>query len=325
MKISIIIPVKEFNNYLEESISIILNLDYKNYELIILPNEKPLKIPKYAKDKKIRIIPTGKVSPAIKRDIGGKKARGKYLAFLDDDAYPKKDWLKVAEEIFKEKKVSAIGGPAITPKSDSISQKASGLFFETLFGGGGLSFRYKPDKKSFYVKDFPSVNLIVSKKDFFGVKGFGNKFWPGEDTKFCLELIKKGYKIWYSNKLIVYHHRRKLFTPHLKQIANYGKHRGYFAKKFPETSRKVNYFIPSFFLLGNIFLLIGSLFSPTILKMWIILLIIYFSLICIDVFIRTLDLRIGILTMITIFLSHITYGIKFIEGLFSKEIKSKLR
>ncbi len=325
VKFSIIIPVKEFNDYLKESIPIILNLNYKDYEVIILPNKKPQKIPSYAKNKKIKIIATGKVSPAIKRDIGAKKAKGKYLAFLDDDAYPEKDWLKTAEKIFVEKKVSAIGGPAITPKNDSISQKASGLFYETLFGGGGLSFRYKPDKKSFYVKDFPSVNLIVSKKSFFEVGGFDNKFWPGEDTKFCLELIKKGHKIWYSNKLIVYHHRRKLFKPHLKQIANYGKHRGYFAKKFPETSRKINYFIPSLFFIVNFLLLIGSFFNIIILKIWIILLIIYFSFICIDVFIRTLDLRIGILTMIITFLSHITYGIKFIEGFFSKKIKSELR
>ena len=46
---SIIIPVKEINDYLSESIPHLLALDYKNYEILILPNEKPefLEFPLY--------------------------------------------------------------------------------------------------------------------------------------------------------------------------------------------------------------------------------------------------------------------------------------
>ena len=322
---SIIIPVKEINDYIKESIPIILNMDYENYEIIILPNEKPSNIPDYLKDKKIRIIPSGKVSPAIKRDMGAKEAKGKYLAFIDDDAYPEKNWLKTADSIFKEEKVEIIGGPAITPKNNTLFQKASGLFFETLFGGGGMDYRYKPVKKSFCVDDYPTVNLITSKKAFFDVNGFDNEFWPGEDTKFCLDLTKKGYKIIYSPKLIVYHHRRKSIISHLKQVGNYGQHRGYFAKKFPETSLRLTYFIPSLFLLGNLALLILSFFSPLILKLYLILLAIYFVLVTIDVFVRTKNLIIGLLTIFTVFLTHLFYGLMFIKGILSKNFRNKLR
>jgi len=325
LKFSIIIPVKELNDYLKESIPKILNLDYDNYEIIILPNKKPHKILDYLKNKKIRIIPSGKVSPAVKRDIGAEKSRGKFLAFIDDDAYPKKNWLKIAEKIFKNKNVAAIGGPAITPENDSITQKASGLFFETFFGGGNINYRYKPAKNSFYVDDYPTVNLIVSKKAFKDIGGFDNNFWPGEDTKFCLDLTKKGYKIWYSNKLIVWHHRRKIFIPHLKQIANYAKHRGFFAKRFPKTSFKATYLMPSFFLLGNISLISLSFINKIFLKMWFVLIGIYFLLNFIDVFTKTSKLFLGFLTIITVYLTHLTYGFSFIIGLFSKNFKSVLR
>ena len=194
-----------------------------------------------------------------------------------------------------------------------------------MIGSGGMSYRQKPAKKSFYVNDFPTVNLIVSKKAFFDVNGFDNEFWPGEDTKFCLDLIKKGHKIWYSNELLVYHHRRKSIISHLKQVGNYGQHRGYFAKKFPETSFKLTYFIPSLFLLGNILLLALSFFSPLILKTYLILLAIYFALVAIDVFVRTKNIIIGILAIITVFLTHLFYGLMFIKGLFSKNFRSKLR
>lgn len=322
---SIIIPVKELNAYLEESIPIILNMNYKQYEVIILPDQTPKKIPSYLKNKKIKIVQTGYVSPAIKRDVGVKKSRGKYVAFIDDDAYPSKDWLSTAERVLKEKKVAAVGGPGITPKSDKFSAKASGIVFETLFGGGGYGYRYTPAKKSFYVDDFPSVNLIVEKKYFLEAGGFSCNFWPGEDTKFCRELTKRGHKIFYSNELIVYHHRRPGIIKHLTQVSNYGKHRGYFAKKFPENSLKIEYFAPSIFALGNILLLILSLSSSFFFKTWLTLLSIYFFLVIIDVFIRTKKFSIGILATLLVFLTHLTYGISFIKGILSSNLRSKLR
>jgi GT2 family glycosyltransferase len=327
-KFSILIPVKELNSYIKESIPIILNMKYEDYEIIILPNELPKKIPDYLNNRKIRIIETGKVSPAIKRDIGANKSNAEYLAFIDDDAYPEKGWLSVAEEILKQKKrdnVMAVCGPAITPKSDSTVQKSSGLFFETLFGGGGMSYRYKPAKKSFYVDDFPSVNLIVSKDAFLKTGGFKSEFWPGEDTKFCLDFIKRGYKIWYSNELIIYHHRRKSVSEHVRQVSNYGQHRGYFAKVYPETSRKLVYFIPSLFLIENVFFLIVSIFSFALFKIWLVLIGIYFLLLLIDILTKTINFKIVIIALVLTFLSHIGYGAMFINGFFSKSLRSKLR
>lgn len=325
LKFSIVIPVKELNKYLEESVPKILELDYENFDIVILPNESPQSLPAYAKNKKVRIIPTGKVSPAIKRDIGVKKSNCKYAAFIDDDAYPKRDWLRVAEKVFSEKKVAAIGGPAITPRDDSDLRKASGLFFETLLGGGGMDYRYKPARESFYVEDFPSVNLIVSRDAFLEAGGFGSEYWPGEDTKFCLNLVKLGHRIWYSNKLVVYHHRRKLFSQHLKQIAGYGLHRGFFAKRFPETSFKLVYLMPSLFLIGNIELFFLSFYSYFFLKLWLALLGVYFVLATVDSAMRTQRIKIIALTVIAIFLSHLVYGAMFIKGLFTWELKSKLR
>lgn len=329
IKFSIIIPVKELNDYLDESIPIILGMDYKNFEIIILPNYKPITSPNYLKNKKVKIITAGKVSPAVKRDIGAKEAKGEYVAFLDDDAYPEKNWLSVAEKVLEEKKVAAVCGPAITPKNSSNFQKASGLFFETIFGCGGMSYREKPAKKSFYVDDFPSVNLIVNKKIFLEIGGFDSEFWPGEDTKFCLELTKKGHKIWYSNKLIVYHHRRKNLKEHLKQIGNYGKHRGYFAGKMEKTSFRPTYFAPVFFLLGNLGLFFLSFFNINFLFLWISLLIIYFSLISVDASFRTSSIKLWLMTVNIVFLSHLIYGWKFmvgfIKGMLRIKLESKLR
>ena len=103
--------------------------------------------------------------------------------------------------------------------------------------------------------------MSVKKDVFTELGGFDTAYWPGEDTKFCLDLVNKGYKIIYDPKAIVYHHRRDLFLPHLKQVTSYALHRGYFVKKFPETSFRLGYFMPSFFV---IFLISGMIASALI-------------------------------------------------------------
>jgi glycosyltransferase involved in cell wall biosynthesis len=66
----------------------------------------------------ISIIPTGPLKPSDKRDIALKHAKGQILAFLDDDAYPVKEWLKAALVNFSDPEVAAVGGPAVTPLND---------------------------------------------------------------------------------------------------------------------------------------------------------------------------------------------------------------
>ena len=327
MGFSIIIPVKAINDYIHESIPITLRLDYPDFEIIILPNEAESQpLPPYLMDPRVRIIPRGRVSPAVKRDLGAKHSRFDFLAFLDDDAYPQKDWLKVAERYFLESGAAALGGPAITPANSSLGEQASGLFYETIVGGGGFAFRYKPAKSSFFVDDYPTVNLLVQKAAFNAIGGFDNNYWPGEDTKFCLDLTKAGYKILYVPDLVVWHHRRKLLWPHLKQVGGYGKHRGYFAKIFPETSRRITYFVPSIFALGNLGLLLLSLIWPEFMIVWAILLGIYVTACLIDVTARTRNPVLVLLTTVVTFCSHITYGILFLRGLFSSsQFRSNLR
>ena len=238
--ISIIIPVKDNNPYLEECITHCRKLDYSEYEIIVLPDEE---ISQRWED--VIVVSTGPVGPAEKRDIGTEKSQGEILAFLDDDAFPSRRWLKSAVNHFQNKEIAAVGGPAVTPGKDSLRQKASGLVYSSLLGGGTYVYRYIP-KEVREVDDYPTCNLLVRKIILEKLGGFKSLFWPGEDTVLCLSITGKlKKKIVYDPEVLVYHHRRRLFIPHLRQVENYALHRGYFVKKFPETSFKLSYFLPS--------------------------------------------------------------------------------
>ncbi|MCX6347282.1 MAG: glycosyltransferase [Actinobacteria bacterium] len=317
---TIIIPVKNKNDHLIENIDNCLNLSYPNFEILVFPDsyfdfDNP----------KVRIMPTGKIGPAEKRDLAIKYAKGDILAFLDDDAYPDKHWLDHAAKYFNDDNngIAAVCGPAVTPKSDGLIQQLSGEIYTSPIACGNVVFRYKPVDKVFEVDDFPSVNFIIRKESFKAAGGFGSKFWPGEDTKLCMEIIIMGKKIIYDPKILVYHHRRGEFKKHLKQVFSYSIHRGYFVKKFQKNSAKFLYFMPSIFIF---FLIVGagfSFFYLYFLYFYISIIFIYMILLFINSILRFRENKNVVLSLLlipSIFLTHIFYGSGFFKGLFSKEL-----
>ena len=126
---------------------------------------------------------------------------------------------------------------------------------------GNLSSRYRT-KSCFESDDIHSCNFIARKSVIEEAGGWNEKYWPGEDTLMCLSIKKIGKKLIESSDVVVYHHRRSLFKPHLKQVSRFGEHRGFFAKSFPENSVKLTYFFPSLLVSSLIAGIMLSLFFP---------------------------------------------------------------
>lgn len=327
MTISIIIAVKTWQGRLEECVNRCLGLDYPDFELIILPDSEGT-VPDTALTSNtkgtvpIKIIPTGPVSPANKRDIALRHAQGEILAFIDDDACPAKDWLKNATKNFIDPEVAGVGGPAITPKEDNLLQRAGGEVYASFLVSGKYVYRYVPWGRR-EVDDYPSCNFLMRKSIMQELGGFDTNFWPGEDTKLCLDITKRlGKKIIYDPEVIVYHHRRPLFKPHLSQISSYALHRGYFVKRFPETSLRFPYFLPTLFLWALVAGGILSIFlsSFKIIYLWGLSLYLFL----VFIFSISKELRLIPLVFAGIILTHLTYGLYFLKGLLSQRLKEEL-
>ena len=151
---SIIIPVKAINKYVYENIKHIKLMSQKNWEVLIVTNEDEPN--PWNEEKNIFLFSSGRVAPGIKRDLAAKNAKGNILVFLDDDSYPIRDYLNVAQNEFKDEKTIAIGGPGITPESDGLIQKISGATFFSRFSGGAPE-RYLSIAPKKIVTEWPSV------------------------------------------------------------------------------------------------------------------------------------------------------------------------
>ena len=102
--ISIIIPVYNVEQYLDECMASVLNQTYRNLEVVLVDDgskdRSPAMCDAYAtKDARVQVIHKVNGGPMSACIAGVEKARGEYLAFMDSD-----DWidLNMMEELAKE-------------------------------------------------------------------------------------------------------------------------------------------------------------------------------------------------------------------------------
>lgn len=325
--VSVVVPCPNWSWMLDECVKGMAQQTYGNWEMLVLPDAEGPDVPVRALPANVRIIPTGKVRPAEKRNLGIKAAKGDIVAFIDDDAYPEPEWLANAMKYFGEEKIGAVGGPGVTPPSDPYMSRLGGRVYGNPLVSGNYRYRYRAGGVRRDVDDFPSCNLFVRKSLLERVGGYRTDFWPGEDTLLCKDMIDSGYRITYDSWIVVNHHRRALFAPHLRQLGRYGFHRGYFVKRYPSNSLHFSYFIPSLFVA---YLAVWAALIlapwPNVLPAWLFCLrlgliavpmLAYLMLVLLTTV--SLNPATWLLTAAGVVASHVTYGVRFVQGLLAKK------
>lgn len=232
---SILIPFKGWNGMVGECVEGCRRLKGGPYEIILLPDAG------IGKAGGTRVLVTGKVRPSAKRNLGFRAAKGEIIALVDSDAYPRADWLENALAYFKDEGVGAVGGPNLTPTNDSRLQKLGGELLASWLVAGPHSVKYRVGRPH-ACADMPSCNLVLRKGLLERIGGFDETMLTGEDAKACHQINSLGRKVLYAPEVIVYHHRRALFIPHLRQMLNYGRDRGILVR----TGNSAGYHLVSF-------------------------------------------------------------------------------
>jgi GT2 family glycosyltransferase len=225
-----------------------LEQDYEGFAEVIVATDRPLE----GLPETVKVVETGSAddsSPAEKRDAAFSVASGEVLAYLDDDAYAAPDWLSAAARRFREPNRMAVGGPGLTPPRSPWRERVGGAVYESPAGSGHLRYRFVRASER-QVDDHPAYNLFVRREALEAVGGWGTTFYGGEDTVLCLKLARAGWPVLYAPDVVVYHQRRPILGPHLRQVANVGRHRGHFVRAYPETSRRLIYALPALAPLG---------------------------------------------------------------------------
>lgn len=316
-RFSVIVACPGDSEVLRRLIEALKAQTYRNFEVIFLPDRL---LVRPETNYRFRIIATGAVRPARKRNMGALASNGDVLVFIDDDAYPREDWLATAAARFADPQIHALGGPGLTPPEDPPEAQLSGAIFASPLVSGNFRCRYFIQGPLRRVEDFPSCNLFVRKSAFESIKGFREDFWPGEDTLLCADLQQNGFSLWYEPRVVVYHHRRKVFAPHLRQVGRYALHRGYFARRIGLNSRRLSYMIPALFVLGLVGGIPLSLLWPCLWWVYLPVVGLYFILTMADALLEAPSIRSIASFWWGLVATHLWYGVRFIQGVFARKM-----
>ena len=181
--VSVIIPYYKKIEYIEKALKSIFNQTYKNFEIIIIYDDKDKEDLKFIRKKikrfkRIKLIINKKNLGAGKsRNKAAKNAKGKYLAFLDSDDVWKKNKLKQQLNFMKKNKLD------ISHTAYSIINDKSKI----------VSYRVARNKLSYSNLltscDIGLSTVIIKKKLFLKYKFSSNK--TKEDYSLWLKLSRK--------------------------------------------------------------------------------------------------------------------------------------
>jgi len=144
------------------------------------------------------------LGPAAARNLGIKKARGKYLGFLDADCRPEPDWVEQIEKQLKDGKKKVVTGGVYVIARTFMGKAIASLGYP---GGGSLGFekmwRVAPDGS---VEKICSGNLAIGREIIKSYGVFDESFaYCFEDAWLAYTLVKRGETIYYCPKMKVEH------------------------------------------------------------------------------------------------------------------------
>ncbi len=205
MKLSIIIPTYNEEEYLPKLLYSIEVQNFKDFEIIVADAGSVDKTREIAESYNCKIIDGG--LPAVGRNNGAKRAEGELLLFLDSDVILSADYLESAIEEFEEKELG-IAITQIIPLSDRSVDKVLHKF------------------ANFFMKRTESIKPhgagcygILTTKNFHNqVQGFDECLDFGEDSDYIERIGKiQTFKVLRKPRLLV--STRRLEKEGLKDLA----------------------------------------------------------------------------------------------------------
>lgn len=312
--LSLIVPVYNRPQEVEELLSSLLLQSNKNFEVVIVEDGSAIPcaevVDRYADKLQISYYTKPNSGPGQSRNYGAERAKGTYFIFLDSDCVIPKGYTAAVYQSLEQQYVDAFGGPDAAHENFTDFQKAINYSMTSVITTGGI--RGGGEKMD---KFFPrSFNMGYSKEVFEKTGGFG-KIRFGEDIDMSIRILSNGFKTRLIKAAFVYHKRRSTFRQFFKQVHNSGIARINLNKRHPGTLKLVHA-LPAVFTLGVAFLLIASLFC-----WWFILpLLFFFLVIFLDATLRNKSLRIGWLSMWVSFVQLTGYGSGFIIAFIRRHI-----
>jgi cellulose synthase/poly-beta-1,6-N-acetylglucosamine synthase-like glycosyltransferase len=238
--ISVVVPAYNAEKTIGSCVRSLQKQSYGGqYEVIVVDDGSSDNTACAAAQANARVISQKNMGPAAARNRGARSAKGSIILFTDADCVADRNWIKEMISSFTDVRIAGVQGKYRTRQSGLIP----------VFVQEEIEQRYQEISRQKSIEFVGSYAAGYRKKAFLSVNGFDESFpqASGEDADLSFRLAKKGKRMVFNPRAIVYHtHPESLFV-YLR--SKY--YRGYWGRllyrKHPGKKRRGSYRSGSFF------------------------------------------------------------------------------
>jgi GT2 family glycosyltransferase len=219
---SIIIPTYERHDELSQCLSALSGVDYprERFEVIVVNDGGSAidrTIAPFAGQMNVTYVTRKHSGPAAARNTGVQRARGKNLAFTDDDCRPDPGWLAEMERRLVSDPSVMVGGRVVNVAEDNAYSSASQLLVTYLYE------YYNEDREQ--ARFITSNNMAMARETLLAAGGFNEDYRQpaAEDRELCDRWLQFGHRIVYAEDALIRHSHRLTLISFVAQHFRYGR------------------------------------------------------------------------------------------------------
>lgn len=314
---SIVVPVYNRPDEIEDLLYCLVKQTYKNFETIIVESGSEIKSDLVVENYKSKLSNLhyylkGNDGQGFSRNYGFARATGDYFIVLDSDILLDENFVENIHKSLSTNWLDAYGGPdRLHPNAKPI-QKAIDFCLTSFITTGGIRGGKKQVDK-FYPRSF---NMGFSRKVYEATGGYKLPYF-GEDIELSKRIMNLGFKTGLIPEAFVYHKRKETFKHFYRQMNFFGRARINTYLLYPDTL-KLTHFFPAIFFIFYIVAILGLFLPLKISKLPFVCIVIYTLFVFIGSLIKHKSLHVSLLTIQALFVQMTGYGIGFIKDFWKR-------
>lgn len=237
-KYSVIIPVYNRPDEIDDLLKSLACQDFKDFEVVITEDGSTVPsdttVAKYTDTLQIQYFTKTNEGRSMARNHSIAHARGQWLVFFDSDCVIPADYFTKLDKCLTLLPTDCFGGPDAAHPSFTVTQKAINFAMTSFLTTGGIRGGRKQLEK-FTPRTF---NMGFTKEVCERVGGFREMF--SEDIDMSKRIEAAGYKTTLFPDLFVFHKRRGTLTKFFRQVHIFGMSRITLRELYPGSLKMVH-------------------------------------------------------------------------------------
>jgi len=316
--VSIVIPCRNEEEYIGRCLDSVINNNYQTGTVDIyvcdgLSTDSTVNIVNEYSDKyqNIHLLVNHKLTTPYALNLGIKQSKSEVVIILGAHSEIESDYISnCVSELEADKSLGCVGGIINNIYENNLAM-VIGHAMSSGFGVGNAYFRTGGKEGYVDTVAFGAYNRSV----FEDVGLFDEELARNQDDEFNFRLIKGGYKIALKKNIRSNYYVRASFKKLYKQYYQYGYWKVFVNKKH-NTITSIRQLVPLLFVLFIIFGLLLSFANKLFLYMFLITLILYFSLGLFFSFSKSRSIIKMSGIVFSFFILHFSYGMGYLSGIF---------